>query len=67
MTYRVLNEPTHQCKLPDADNFAVGTRIRCTGAILRNGYAAVCGKEWLLVNKGIFSKRRQWESIDWAW
>jgi hypothetical protein len=47
MTTTVLNDPTHECVLPDPGEHPSGTWIRCDAERLQNGYLKPCGRQWL--------------------
>lgn len=77
MTYKILNIPgQHQCQLPAIDaDWVTGTRIQCTGLVLREGTMTKCGAQYKLTEevKGWLNPkptgRRYWKPYvpDYSW
>ena len=64
MSFKVLNDPTHKCDLPEPGDFPLRTKIECTDDTLRDGKRVVCGIEWQRIEKGR-RKEPGWKFVDY--
>lgn len=65
--FKVLNDPTHVCKLPDAAAHPLGTHIQCTAVIVGGAHTGGhCGRTYTR-SQTWWKRTPYWADYDYGW